>query len=87
MLSVDRKQQVGSCVFDFLCLISLFLSSRAHRVALEIQSGLVWVNCWMVRDLRVPFGGWKESGIGREGGKFALEFYTEQKNVTMFYGQ
>ena len=50
---------------------------RANRVALKLQTGYVWVNCWMMRDLRVPFGGWKHSGVGREGGKFALEFYTE----------
>ncbi len=55
--------------------------SRAHRVAERIQSGTVWVNCWMVRDLRVPFGGMKQSGVGREGGDEALRFYTEPKNV------
>ncbi|NOX58225.1 MAG: aldehyde dehydrogenase, partial [Planctomycetes bacterium] len=55
--------------------------SRAHRVADRIQSGTVWVNCWMVRDLRVPFGGMKQSGVGREGGDEALRLYTEAKNV------
>ncbi len=55
--------------------------SRAHRVAERIQSGTVWVNCWMIRDLRVPFGGMKQSGVGREGGDEALRFYTEPKNV------
>ena len=58
---------------------------RAHRMALELQTGIVWINCWLLRDLRVPFGGWKHSGVGREGGKYALEFYTEQKAVTMKY--
>ena len=55
--------------------------ARAHRLAERITSGTVWVNCWMVRDLRVPFGGMKQSGIGREGGQEALRFFTEAKNV------
>src|SRR5712672_2133386 len=55
--------------------------SRAHRVAARLQSGIVWVNCWMFRDLRTPFGGVKESGVGREGGFDALRFFTESKNV------
>jgi aminomuconate-semialdehyde/2-hydroxymuconate-6-semialdehyde dehydrogenase len=54
---------------------------RAHRVASQLQSGTVWVNCWLLRDLRVPFGGMKSSGIGREGGEEALRFFTEPKNV------
>jgi aminomuconate-semialdehyde/2-hydroxymuconate-6-semialdehyde dehydrogenase len=55
--------------------------SRAHRVAERIQSGTVWVNCWLLRDLRVPFGGMKTSGMGREGGLEALRFFTEPKNI------
>jgi aminomuconate-semialdehyde/2-hydroxymuconate-6-semialdehyde dehydrogenase len=55
--------------------------ARAHRVAEQIQTGTVWVNCWLVRDLRVPFGGMKQSGVGREGGEEALHFFTEPKNV------
>ena len=55
--------------------------SRAHRVAEKIHTGTVWVNCWLVRDLRVPFGGMKQSGVGREGGEEALRFFTEPKNV------
>jgi aminomuconate-semialdehyde/2-hydroxymuconate-6-semialdehyde dehydrogenase len=54
---------------------------RAHRVAAAIDSGTVWINCWLLRDLRVPFGGMKESGVGREGGFESLNFFTEQKNV------
>ena len=54
---------------------------RAHRVAQHLHSGIIWVNCWMVRDLRTPFGGMKQSGVGREGGFEALEFFTEPKNV------
>ena len=55
--------------------------SRAHRVAARIESGIVWVNCWLLRDLRTPFGGVKDSGVGREGGFEALRFFTEEKNI------
>jgi len=54
---------------------------KAHRVASKIDSGIVWVNSWFLRDLRTPFGGMKGSGIGREGGHHSLEFYTELKNI------
>lgn len=55
--------------------------TRAHRIAEKIQSGIIWINCWLVRDLRTPFGGMKGSGVGREGGFEALRFFTEPKNV------
>jgi aminomuconate-semialdehyde/2-hydroxymuconate-6-semialdehyde dehydrogenase len=55
--------------------------ARAHRVSARIDVGICWVNCWFLRDLRTPFGGSKESGIGREGGVHSLEFYTELRNV------
>lgn len=55
--------------------------ARAHRVAAQLKSGIVWINCWLVRDLRTPFGGVKQSGVGREGGWEALRFFTEAKNV------
>jgi aminomuconate-semialdehyde/2-hydroxymuconate-6-semialdehyde dehydrogenase len=54
---------------------------RAHRVSAKIESGIIWVNCWLVRDLRTPFGGMKASGIGREGGFEALKFFTETRNI------
>jgi aminomuconate-semialdehyde/2-hydroxymuconate-6-semialdehyde dehydrogenase len=54
---------------------------RAHRVAAQIESGIVWVNTWLLRDLRTPFGGVKSSGLGREGGFEALEFFTEPQNI------
>ena len=57
--------------------------SRAHRISAKLESGIVWVNCWMLRDLRTPFGGVKDSGIGREGGFEALRFFTEEKNVCL----
>ena len=55
--------------------------TRAHRMSAKIDAGIVWVNCWMIRDLRTPFGGWKYSGVGREGGEEALHFFTEATNV------
>lgn len=59
--------------------------SRAHNIAEKLRSGIVWVNCWMLRDLRTPFGGVKQSGVGREGGWEALRFFTEAKNVCVKY--
>jgi aminomuconate-semialdehyde/2-hydroxymuconate-6-semialdehyde dehydrogenase len=59
--------------------------NRAHRVADQLQSGIVWVNAWLVRDLRTPFGGVKASGVGREGGWEALRFFTEAKNIFIKY--
>lgn len=55
--------------------------SRAHRMAAAIDVGITWVNCWFLRDLKTPFGGSKQSGIGREGGIHSLEFYTELRNI------
>jgi len=55
--------------------------TRAHRMASKIESGIVWINCWLLRDLRTPFGGMKNSGVGREGGYNAMNFFTEQQNV------
>ena len=54
---------------------------RAHRVARRIEAGITWVNSWMLRDLRTPFGGMKASGSGREGGNYSLDFYSETKNI------
>lgn len=59
--------------------------SRAHRVAAALDFGIVWTNCWLLRDLRTPFGGVKHSGLGREGGTEALAFFTEPKNVCIRY--
>lgn len=56
---------------------------RAHRVASQIESGIIWVNTWYLRDLRTPFGGMKHSGIGREGGAHSFEFYSEVSNITI----
>jgi aminomuconate-semialdehyde/2-hydroxymuconate-6-semialdehyde dehydrogenase len=58
---------------------------RAHRVARDLHTGIAWINCWLLRDLRTPFGGVKESGVGREGGFEAFQFFTEPKNVCIRY--
>jgi aminomuconate-semialdehyde/2-hydroxymuconate-6-semialdehyde dehydrogenase len=60
--------------------------TRAHRVAAQLHTGIVWINCWLIRDLRTPFGGVKHSGVGREGGWEALRFFTEPKNVCIPLG-
>ncbi len=55
--------------------------TKAHRLAASLETGIVWINCWLVRDLRTPFGGVKNSGVGREGGFEALHFFTEPQNI------
>ena len=59
--------------------------TRANRMAEQIQAGVVWINCWLLRDLRTPFGGVKNSGVGREGALEALRFFTEPKNICVKY--
>ena len=54
---------------------------RAHRLGASLQAGIVWINCWLMRDLRTPFGGMGQSGLGREGGHEAMRFFTEARNV------
>jgi aminomuconate-semialdehyde/2-hydroxymuconate-6-semialdehyde dehydrogenase len=61
--------------------------TRAHRVSAALESGMVWVNTWLHRDLRVPFGGLKDSGSGREGGRWSLEFFSEARNVCIHLGR
>ena len=61
--------------------------NRAHRLIKSLEFGIVWVNCWLLRDLRTPFGGMKQSGVGREGGTEALRFFTEAKNACIQYGE
>jgi aminomuconate-semialdehyde/2-hydroxymuconate-6-semialdehyde dehydrogenase len=60
---------------------------RALRIASALEAGVIWVNCWLVRDLRTPFGGMKDSGVGREGGVEALNFFSELKNVCIKTGK
>jgi aminomuconate-semialdehyde/2-hydroxymuconate-6-semialdehyde dehydrogenase len=81
----DKEEEVidyaNDCDYGLASSVWTQNLSRAHRVAERINTGTVWVNCWLVRDLRVPFGGMKQSGVGREGGEEALRFFTEPKNV------
>jgi aminomuconate-semialdehyde/2-hydroxymuconate-6-semialdehyde dehydrogenase len=81
----DNEEEVidyaNNCDYGLASSIWTQNLARAHRVAERINTGTVWVNCWLVRDLRVPFGGMKQSGVGREGGEEALRFFTEPKNV------
>jgi aminomuconate-semialdehyde/2-hydroxymuconate-6-semialdehyde dehydrogenase len=55
--------------------------SKAHKLAAQLKVGTVWINSWLNRDLRMPFGGQKASGLGREGGDESLDFFTEKKTV------
>ena len=71
--------------YGLACTIWTSRSSRVHRLAHAIDAGTVWVNTWMLRDLRVPFGGMKASGIGREGGNLSIDVYTEQKTTVIRY--
>ena len=71
----------NSTRYGLSCTIWTTNLKRAHRVSHAVQSGIIWVNCWLLRDLRTPFGGMKDSGIGREGGNEALRFFSEPQNV------
>lgn len=78
----DQAIALANCT-DYGLAASVWSSdiSRCHRVADRLASGIVWINCWMLRDLRTPMGGVKSSGVGREGGMEAMRFFTEPKNV------
>lgn len=71
----------NSTQYGLSCTIWTNDLQRAHRVAEKVEAGIVWINSWLVRDLRTPFGGVKSSGVGREGGWEALRFFTEPKNI------
>ncbi|MFM9944406.1 MAG: aldehyde dehydrogenase [Bacteroidia bacterium] len=77
----EALQMANSTQYGLACSVWTENLTTAHRVAANIQSGIVWINCWLLRDLRTPFGGMKQSGVGREGGWNAMNFFTEQKNV------
>jgi aminomuconate-semialdehyde/2-hydroxymuconate-6-semialdehyde dehydrogenase len=77
----EALQLANACEYGLAATIWTQDISRAHRVASKLESGIIWVNCWLLRDLRTPFGGMKNSGVGREGGWEALKFFTEAKNV------
>jgi aminomuconate-semialdehyde/2-hydroxymuconate-6-semialdehyde dehydrogenase len=77
----EAMQLANSSAYGLAATIWTQDISKANRVAANVQSGIIWVNCWLVRDLRTAFGGMKNSGVGREGGWEALRFFTEPKNV------
>lgn len=77
----EALELANSCHYGLSATIWTQDISRANRVAAKVEAGIIWVNCWLLRDLRTPFGGIKNSGVGREGGWEALRFFTEAKNV------
>lgn len=85
IMPFDTEEEVlgmaNSTIYGLAASIWTENLTRAHRMAGLMQSGIVWINCWLLRDLRTPFGGMKGSGVGREGGFEALRFFTEAKNV------
>ncbi len=89
VMPFDDEQQAlllaNQSSYGLACSVLTQDLARAHRVASQLQAGLVWINSWMQRDLRVPFGGVKNSGLGREGGSEAMRFFTEAKSVFVAY--
>jgi aminomuconate-semialdehyde/2-hydroxymuconate-6-semialdehyde dehydrogenase len=81
----EALQLANNTVYGLSATIWTENLSRAHRMAEHIEAGIVWVNTWLHRDLRTPFGGTKQSGVGREGGYHALHFFTEPKNICIKY--
>ena len=80
--SADEALEMANATeYGLACSIWTQDITKAHNMAANIQSGIVWINCWLLRDLRTPFGGVKQSGVGREGGWEAMRFFTEPKNV------
>ncbi|NNF22427.1 MAG: aldehyde dehydrogenase [Saprospiraceae bacterium] len=89
IMPFDTEEEVlmyaNSVEYGLACTLWTSDLNRAHRMAQKIEAGIVWVNCWLLRDLRTPFGGTKNSGVGREGGLEVLRFFTEPKNVCIKY--
>ena len=82
----DEKEAIqlaNSTTYGLAATIWTSNVNKAHRVSAAIDSGIIWINTWMIRDLRTPFGGVKDSGVGREGGDDALRFCTEAKNICL----
>ncbi|MES2743933.1 MAG: aldehyde dehydrogenase [Bdellovibrionota bacterium] len=83
----DAIEKANDTRYGLACTIWTQNLNVAHQAAADIEAGLVWINTWMLRDLRTPFGGTKDSGVGREGGDHSLDFYTESKNVCLQLGK
>lgn len=81
----DKEEEVlmmaNSTIYGLASTVWTQDITKANRVASELHTGIVWINCWLLRDLRTPFGGVKSSGVGREGGFEAFDFFTEPKNI------
>jgi aminomuconate-semialdehyde/2-hydroxymuconate-6-semialdehyde dehydrogenase len=77
----EAMQLANSTEYGLTSMLWTENLTRAHKLAEALRSGIVWINCWLLRDLRTPFGGVKNSGVGREGGWEAMRFFTEPKNV------
>ena len=77
----EAVQLANNTVYGLAASVWTTNLSRAHRVSPRLHVGIVWVNTWFSRDLRTPFGGVKLSGIGREGGRWSLDFYSETSNI------
>nr|WP_217507525.1 2-hydroxymuconic semialdehyde dehydrogenase [Herbaspirillum robiniae] len=77
----EAVRRINDSQYGLACALWTSDLKRAHRVAPQIEAGLVWVNTWYLRDLRTPFGGVKQSGLGREGGRYSLDFYSEITNI------
>jgi aminomuconate-semialdehyde/2-hydroxymuconate-6-semialdehyde dehydrogenase len=77
----EALMMANSTIYGLASVVWTENLTRAHRIANNIHAGIVWINCWLLRDLRTPFGGVKASGVGREGVFEALDFFTEPKNV------
>lgn len=77
----EAVQMANSTEYGLAATVWTENLTKAHKFASELESGIVWINCWLLRDLRTPFGGVKSSGVGREGGFEALKFFTEPQNV------
>tara|TARA_Y100000385_G_scaffold164769_1_gene170764 strand:- start:2683 stop:4125 length:1443 start_codon:yes stop_codon:yes gene_type:complete len=89
LMPFDEEEEVvkyaNSTIYGLSSTVWTSDINRANRMSENLQSGIVWINCWLVRDLRTPFGGMKKSGVGREGGFYALNFFTESTNVCVKY--
>ncbi|KAF9405379.1 hypothetical protein BGZ94_003573 [Podila epigama] len=87
IFAFDTEEEVigyaNDSEYGLSCSVWTENGRRARRVASEIEAGTVWVNTWMARDLRMPFGGMKKSGLGREGGDHSLDFYSELKTICL----
>jgi aminomuconate-semialdehyde/2-hydroxymuconate-6-semialdehyde dehydrogenase len=87
IMPFDNEEEVlkyaNSTIYGLSSTVWTNNINRANRMSENLQAGIVWINCWLVRDLRTPFGGVKKSGVGREGGFYALNFFTETTNVCL----